>query len=103
MGDCVTTWQVHRAQERIVEREDLHRVVDVEMKLIPVLFKMERRGIRVDVEALGPMRERIEAQAAEAAATLPEGINLLSPKQVLDWVVSLGRDDWPVTEKGNPP
>ena len=102
IGDCVTTWGVAGAQHKIIEAQELTQVALVEMELIPVLFKMERRGIRIDVDAIEPMREKIEAQAAEAAATLPEGLNMRSPKQMLEWVKSLGRSDWPTTAKGNP-
>lgn len=45
--------------EKEIERQDLQRVYDLESKLLPVLLKMRRRGVRVDTSKL----DRIEKKA----------------------------------------
>lgn len=44
--------------EREISRQDLNRVYDVESQLLPVLLKMRRRGVRVDLEKLGTIEAR---------------------------------------------
>lgn len=41
-----------RRQERQIEREDLWEVYDLESRVLPVLAKMHRRGVRVDLDRL---------------------------------------------------
>lgn len=48
--------QILRRQERRIEELGLQKVYDLESKLTPVLLKMRRRGIRIDMDKL----ERIE-------------------------------------------
>ncbi len=68
------------------EAEVQHVLHDLEIPLIPVLSKMERAGIRVDLERLASMSERFEAEIGrlekicyEAAG---EEFNISSPKQL---------------------
>lgn len=44
--------QLLRRQERIIEEQDLWNIFDLESKLLPVLVKMRRRGVRVDFDKL---------------------------------------------------
>lgn len=48
-GDTRATLALYKAQRHLLEREQLEKVARMEMQLTPVLFKMERRGVRVDV------------------------------------------------------
>lgn len=50
-----------RLQERQIEEEDLWKVYDLESRLLPVLLKMRRRGVRIDFDELA----RIEAWSSE--------------------------------------
>ncbi len=45
-----------RRQERAIDDQDLWRIFDMESRLLPVLVKMRRRGVRVDFDHL----ERVE-------------------------------------------
>jgi DNA polymerase I-like protein with 3'-5' exonuclease and polymerase domains len=49
--------QILRLQERDIEREDLQEVFDLESKVLPVLVKMRRKGIPVDLNHV----DRVEA------------------------------------------
>lgn len=50
-----------RRQERVIDDEDLWGVYNLESKLLPVLTKLRRRGVRIDVDRL----EMIEQWALE--------------------------------------
>lgn len=71
--------QLLRIQEREIEKQDLWDVYNMESKLLPVLLKMRRRGVRLDFDEM----DRIEAwaiiQQDEALAELKRltGIGLV--------------------------
>lgn len=50
-----------REQEKVIEEQNLWEVFDLESRLQPVLLKMRRRGVRVDIEHL----ERVEKWARQ--------------------------------------
>ena len=49
--------QILRRQEREIEDQNLQQIFDLESRLLPVLVKMRRRGVRVDLQKL----EKVEA------------------------------------------
>lgn len=49
--------QILRKQERRIEDLGLQRVYDLESRLTPVLLKMRRRGVRVDMEKLAHIEQ----------------------------------------------
>lgn len=53
--------KILRRQEREAEEQDLFRIYDVESALLPILVKMRRRGVRVDLAKL----ERVERWSTE--------------------------------------
>ncbi|QKT03737.1 DNA polymerase I [Ectothiorhodospiraceae bacterium 2226] len=80
---------------------------EIELPLVAVLSRMERRGVLVDAAALrvqsGELAERMAALEAEAHALAGEPFNLGSPKQIQD--ILFGRLGLPViakTPKGQP-
>lgn len=63
-----------RRQEREIEEQDLWKVYDLESRLLPVLVKLRRRGVRIDLDQLDrverwSMEREQEALAAVYAAT----------------------------------
>jgi len=72
--------QLIRSQERQIDSEDLWGIYNLECRLMPVLLKMRRRGVRLDFDQL----DRIEAwsilEEAKALAELKRltGIGLTS-------------------------
>lgn len=56
-GDAEQPLLVSRAQEREVEADDLWGVYNLECKLLPVLVKVRRRGVRVDLDKLAQIEQ----------------------------------------------
>lgn len=77
----------HGLLPKMLEEADVqHVLTDVELPLVPVLSKMEREGIRVDLERLAKMGERFAEEAARLEKICYEAagqeFNLGSPKQL---------------------
>lgn len=101
-GDGTSTIQLYLAQQTLIEEQGLQQVNDLEDGLIWTLFRMERRGIKVDVDYLMQTRDKIRTDVEEIKATFPEGFNPRSPVKMREYVTAAGRTDWPTTDKGNP-
>lgn len=57
-----------RRQEREIEDQDLWRVYDLESRLLPVLTRLRRRGVRIDLDQLDRVERWAMAQEAEQLA-----------------------------------
>lgn len=101
-GDGITTLQLYKKQLLKLAEEELERVARTEDLLIRVLYKMERRGIKIDLDRLAEVEFEIEARLREARTLLPPNFNPGSPKQVKELMEANGLIDWPLTEIGNP-
>jgi DNA polymerase-1 len=83
---------VFRLRERLepeIDAAGLSRILhDIELPLLGVLARMERTGVRVDVEFLGSLSERMEKELheieAKAFRVAGQEFNLASPKQVAE-------------------
>lgn len=62
--DARYTWLLWQHQKPLLEKEGLVDVLDLEMQLLPVLIDMERRGIRIDEEALDAFGEKLLEELA---------------------------------------
>lgn len=62
--------KVLRRQEKEIEREGLQRVFELESKVLPVLVKMRRRGIRLDLDRLAQIEEETLAREKEMLQTI---------------------------------
>lgn len=102
IGDGISTFELFDVQRALLAEEELDTVFRLESDLIWTLFRMERRGIRVDEEYLGKTAEYIAGQVEEARQRLPPDFNERSPIDVRAYVEGAGRTDWPTTELGNP-
>jgi DNA polymerase-1 len=72
---------------------------EIDMPLLPVLMKMEDRGIMIDVNYLKSFAEELDSQLAEF--DLP--LNPYSPKQIGKYVYeTLGIEPWRFTSTGQP-
>lgn len=101
-GDGTTTLQLYQAQMKEVGAQDLTAITKLEDDLIWTLFRIERRGIKVDVEYLNELQALITKRVDEAYELLPKDFNVRSPLQVQAYVEAGGKTDWPITEHGNP-
>lgn len=107
IGDGITTYELYKKQLAEIQKQDEHgrsleRIFKLENELIWTLFRCERRGLRVDHEALTAMLENARAKVKEAEAKLPEGFNTRSSVHVRELMEATGNTDWPTTELGNP-
>jgi DNA polymerase-1 len=102
-GDGISTWQLHIKQQAELDRQGVSSLVrEVENELIWTLVRIERRGMKIDVDYVQELKHNTEARVAEAYAGLPANFNVRSPQDVARWMTDNGHTDWPVTEKGNP-
>lgn len=101
-GDGVSTIELYQAQLPLLEEEGLLRVKDLEDQLIWTLFRMERKGLRVDEKYLERTLDYITEQVDDATRNLPANFNVRSPVQIRKYVEDAGHTDWPTTDLGNP-
>lgn len=101
IGDGVSTLEVFLRQEAEIQGQNLNQIWQIENELIWTLFRMERRGIRVDVDYLEELLARIDRRVLKAYEAFPPGFNPRSPNAVKAYVEQFATD-WPTTDKGNP-
>jgi DNA polymerase I-like protein with 3'-5' exonuclease and polymerase domains len=105
--DCRLPMQLLRQQERELQNEGLWDVWNLESKLLPVLLKMRRRGIRVDFDRLAEIEEWAIGRETSALAKLTHitGIALTTSDtaktSALAPLVESQGYVVPTTEKGN--
>ena len=95
LGDGVSTLALREAQLREIMKEyepgfSLEKVWRLESELIWTTFRMERRGIKIDVEQLQRVKAQLAVMEAEARSALPEGFNVRSTAQTQAWLEDQG-------------
>lgn len=101
-GDGVTTLELYyKLYDRLMS-EEMQVVMDLENDLIWTIFRMERRGIKVDLDALSELRQATEDKISRLMQQLPVGFNTRSPVQMKALMEQHGHTNWPLTEKGAP-
>ena len=103
MGDGVSTLELYRSQMGKINEEDqygndLKMVHQLESDLIWTVFRMERIGIKIDVDRIQEVKEELARMEAEARKALPDGFNVRSTAQVKDWLEKQGVTQFPRTE-----
>lgn len=67
--DTRGTYELYQWQKREIDRQDLHKIVEFERKITPVLIDTEMHGIRVDIpaaeRAVGQLSSEINAMQRE--------------------------------------
>lgn len=61
-GDGVSTWELYDAQEESIGRQELGKCWALEKRTTRTLFAMQRRGIPIDMEYMGGMRDTLLAK-----------------------------------------
>ncbi len=77
------------ALRKEVEESDLTKVYDeIDLPLVPVLFRMEHAGVKIDCDVLAEMSQRLQLQVDEKAREIYEKagtkFNINSPRQLGD-------------------
>lgn len=70
--DALRPLQVLRRQERLLDEQNLWEVFDLESRVLPVLVKLRRRGVRVDEERLARVERWSLEQESQALAEVRE-------------------------------
>ena len=83
--DCVATYELYFAQEKFMK--PVQHVYELECKLIPILLRMKKVGIRFDQKRAGELIEKVAAKEQEVEKKLWDtysisGEMINSPKQL---------------------
>lgn len=101
-GDGVSTYELWESQQRYLAEDELQTIHRIECRLIWTIFKMERRGVKVDVTRLGAIKEELARRLEIAKLALPVDFNPRSGPQVRKLMEDSGHTNWPTTDLGNP-
>lgn len=103
MADGEVTYLARQVQNEMIPYQGLTKIWAVESALVPVLMKMERRGVPVDLAALERLKEFVNKKLQAAMLLLPPDFNSRSPKQVAAALAADGLTDadFPRTPIGN--
>lgn len=81
-GDGVSTLELWKAQQPILDRDDLRKPWKLECDLIPYVAKMHHRGLKIDPEYSGRIVDDVTEAINEASKIFVPGFNVRSPKAV---------------------
>lgn len=62
--DCQLALELYRWQEKEIKKQGLEEIVAFEQRAFPVIYAMEKHGVRVDVEAANRALDRITERVA---------------------------------------
>ena len=79
--DALLTLQIYQKQQDRIKKEDIENIVDFESRLIPVLFHMRKKGVRVDVDKAHSLYTELEKKQSEVQTML----NRLGGTEVNVW------------------
>jgi len=65
-GDVIAPLRILRKQEKMIDEADLWRIYDMESRLIPVLVRMKRRGVKIDLDKLAQVEAYSLAEEIKA-------------------------------------
>jgi len=82
--DALTTWVVAQAQMQLMDERHWGVLNNIEMPLVPVLNRMERKGVLVDINALALLHSKLLPDIEEMKEKYfdPLGLNPNSPIQM---------------------
>lgn len=63
--DAQSVLKIKEAQQRIIEEEELQQILAIENKLLPIVFKMRLKGIRIDLEAAAALSKKLKLEEDE--------------------------------------
>jgi len=103
LGDCQTTMEVYKQELLEIEAQELGKVAQLESDLVPILWEMRLRGVRVDLDAAELENQALkgftEPLLTEIYKQYPD-LDLWSSTQLGRICVGLGEQP-PETDLGN--
>lgn len=102
--DCVATYELYFAQEKFMK--PVQHVYELECKLIPILLRMKKVGIRFDQKRAGELIEKVAAKEQEVEKKLFDtygitGEMINSSKQLGVRMNEMGIESPVITKTGN--
>lgn len=101
-GDNISTYQLWNEQKKELSNQNLEQVASLENELTYVLQKMERKGVKIDLQEAERVKKEIDQLHYDAYLQIPlteelETINVRSGKDLKKYFELCGIDDWPMT------
>jgi DNA polymerase I-like protein with 3'-5' exonuclease and polymerase domains len=102
IGDAELTLAIHSAQLADIDRDELQQVATLESRLIPILFRMGHKGIRVNVGLAEELNEQLGMSSMDLFDSIDgaSAVDPFSSNSLSTWVRSHGFTP-PETVKGN--
>lgn len=102
VGDGISTYELYEIERAKISEEEMDLIWGVESDLIWTLYRMERKGMKVDKNEIDRLRHATENLITEKLRSFKPGFNVRSPKDMRETFEEIGLTDWPLTDKGNP-
>lgn len=103
-ADALAALRLYESQEPLLDQQELRGVERLEHRLLPVLLRMERGGVRVDIDGAERAVKKYDILLADAQRSLNRAagreINTNSPKQIADIFNPKFKDGFWTTDKG---
>lgn len=99
-GDGTATFALWRAQQPLLDKDELRPVHTLECALLPRLAAMRQRGIRVDLDYARAAKARLDRDLDATMMLLPSGFDANSTSSVRDYLQSEGITNYPRTGTG---
>jgi DNA polymerase I-like protein with 3'-5' exonuclease and polymerase domains len=104
-GDVTLPFQIWEKQKRLIAKDNLEKVFDLECRLIPLMVDMRFRGVRVDIAAAERARDELlileKEQLAQIKRISGVDVNINASASIAKAFDKLGLP-YPRTEKGAP-
>jgi DNA polymerase I-like protein with 3'-5' exonuclease and polymerase domains len=68
--DALLTLQIYQKQQERIDREDIRKIVDFESRLIPLLYEIRKRGVRINTSKAEELYNTLEKKQAEVQTRL---------------------------------
>ena len=96
-GDGISTWQLWQEQQKAIGEQDLWQVHLLECKVLRTLFRMERIGIRIDVDKMKELKLQLGYKYAKTIKEFTKDFNPRSPIQMKTLMEKYRQTNWPMT------
>ena len=100
--DCTLPLRALDEQQKIIDSEKLQKIFDLESKVLPVLVKMRRRGVRIDFQQLERVEKWCYREELKAAAQVKHhtgvdiGMDNVWNAEIMAVPLRMVHDDLPV-------
>jgi len=70
IDDGIAANEMYKRCVKEIAEQDLHKIMDLELRLLPAIVRMEHKGVRVDIEAAEEAAKEIDSRAKIAQRQL---------------------------------